>query len=135
MEIDKEIRALMAEFERRWNAHDGAAVAELFAADAIFTTPTLACSEGREAIARSEQEAYDTLFRDNRVRVQIERVRFLRPDVAVVNVANEILSGEEIFQTSHAMLVADSHGGRWRIAAWHNMVPLEAPQAVTGVGS
>ncbi len=60
--------------EAAWAAHDGTAVAWLFREDAVFTTPTFERSIGRTAIARAEQQAYDTYSRGTRVQLHVEEL-------------------------------------------------------------
>jgi uncharacterized protein (TIGR02246 family) len=127
MNHDDQIARVLRAFEAGWAAADGEAVSRLFRDDAVFTTPTFERSIGRAAIARSEQQAYDTYFAGTRVAFVVERSALLRDDLALLHTTNRIFRGDTAIVESHAMAVLDGAGGEWRIAGWHNLVPLQAP--------
>jgi uncharacterized protein (TIGR02246 family) len=127
MNHDDDIARVLRAFEAAWAARDGEAVAQLFAEEAVFTTPTFERSIGRAAIARSEQQAYDTYFRGTRVELHVEHATPLRDDVALLHTANRIFRDEQLVVESHAMVVLDAASGDWQIAGWHNLVPLQMP--------
>ena len=127
MTSEERIERLLRAFEDAWAARDGTAAARLFSEDAVFTTPTFERAIGRAAIARSEQQAYDTYFSGTRVRVAVERLVFLRDDLALLHTTNSISRDDAVMVESHAMLVVDGRTGDWEIVGWHNMVPLGRP--------
>lgn len=71
---------------------------------------------------------FQTIFKNARESSEIQRIRFIRPDVAIVDGRFEI-AGTEIkpepngFQT--LILVKDN--GRWLITAMRRMIPVAAP--------
>jgi uncharacterized protein (TIGR02246 family) len=124
MTVDAAIETLLRAFEAGWASRDGASIARLFAPNAVFTAPTFERSAGRDAIARSEQQALDTYFRDTRVALTIERLTPVRDDVVIVHTTNRVTRGQATVVESHAMFVAEETAGQWSIAGWHNMVAL-----------
>ena len=118
------VKNLLRAFESAWSSRDGGSIAQLFAPDAVFTAPTCERSVGREAIARSEQQALDTYFRDTQVALTIEQLTPVRDDVVIVHTTNRVTRAEVTVVESHAMFVAEQTAGRWSIAGWHNMVAL-----------
>ena len=80
--------------------------------------------KGRRQNASAHQQIFDTIYKGTRLWVQIESVRFLRPDVALVHTAGKILKpGEsdtspepETIQTR----VVSKHGDEWLIDAFQH---------------
>jgi uncharacterized protein (TIGR02246 family) len=55
------------------------------------------------------------------------RVRFIHPDVAVVESEVTLTFGDQQ-RHAHALSVAVRNGDRWELAATHNMLPFVPPQ-------
>jgi uncharacterized protein (TIGR02246 family) len=114
-----------------WNAADGTAYARPFAADADFTAITGLRAKGRDVIAKGHNEILSTIFRGSRISAKVERIRFLRPDVAVVDVIFRFVGDVRPFdleQTSCG-LVCTKEDSVWSIAVLRNMVPFARPIA------
>jgi uncharacterized protein (TIGR02246 family) len=128
---EEAVRALVDAFTAGWNAHDGTACARPFAPDADFTNIMGLTARDRETIARGHDEIFSTIFRSTRIASTTERVRFIKPDVAVVEVAFKLEGGELPFglRRSSAGLVATKDGDSWSIVVFRNMVPFERPAA------
>jgi len=119
---------ILRAFEAAWAKQDGAAIAALFSAEAVFTTPLFERSIGRAAIERGEQHALNTYFRGTRVELLLEHATPLREDVAIVHTANRVMREGQLMVESHAMMVLVRRAGAgWEIAAFHNLVPLQGP--------
>ena len=123
------IRSLVDAFVDAWNAGDGEACAQPFAADADFTAITGLKVRGREAIARGHVEILSTMYRGTRIDATVEGIRFLRPDVAVADIT--MIGRHFPFGLSRTMLlvVATREDGNWSIAVFRNMVAYERPVA------
>ena len=129
---DSAIRRLVDVFTEGWNAHDGKACARPFAVDADFTNIMGLKAHGRDMIARGHDEILSTFFRNARIRSTIQSIRFIRPEVAVVDVAFRIQSedGEPFgLEQSQAGLVVLKEGDGWSIVVFRNMVPFKRPAA------
>jgi uncharacterized protein (TIGR02246 family) len=129
---EKAIRGLVDAFVDGWNAHDGAACAEPFAADADFTAITGLKARGRDLIARGHNEILSTIYRGTRNSANVQGIRFLRPDVAVVDVIFTLQkeNGEPFeLRGSSCGMVVTKEGGKWSIAVLRNMIPFERPAA------
>lgn len=122
------ITALLDAFVEGWNTGDGEACARPFAADADFVAVTGLHVHGRELIAAGHKEILATVFRGVQLRPTVNSIRFLRPDVAAVDVTLRY-AGEGPFgipQTSLG-LVATQEQGTWSIALFRNLVPFDRP--------
>ena len=127
------VRGLIAAFAEGWNAQDGAACARPFAEDADFTNIMGLKAHGRETIGGGHAEILATVFRGTKMTAQVEGVRFLRPDVAVVD-ATLGLAGPDgtpfpVAKSSSAGYVATKENGVWSIAVFRNMIPFSRPAA------
>src|SRR3954447_11254923 len=86
--------------EDAWNAADGAAFAEPFAADADFVNIRGDLHSGRDAIAAGHQQIFDTIYAGSTVRYQLHRARDLDGSAilahirATLNVPSGPLAGE-----------------------------------------
>src|SRR5262245_44531946 len=114
-----------------WNAADGAAYARSFAPDAEFTAIHGLKAKGREVIAKGHNEILSTVFRGSRISAKVESIRFLRTDVAAVDVTFRFIGDLRPFgieQTSCG-LVCTKEGDVWSIVVFRNMVPFARPTA------
>ena len=84
--------------------------------------------QGRELIAQGHKEILATVFRGVQLKPTINSIRFLRPDVAAVDVTIRY-AGEGPFGIPETSLglVATKEDGEWRIVLFRNLVPFERP--------
>lgn len=126
------IRRLVDLFTEGWNAKDGKACARPFAVDADFINIMGLKAHGRDQIARGHDEIFAGIFREMRISSVVESIRFVRVDVAVVDVAfttKSQVEGPFKLLRSSAGLVATREGNAWSIVAFRNMIPFERPAA------
>ena len=124
---DEALRALVATYTAAWNRGDGAGFASVFADDADFTSIRFDRAHGRADIAAGHQRIFDTLYRDTELRAHVERIRYVGPDVAVVDVDGQLFNAAGVplaQRQSHALAVAQRFAEGWRIVAFQNMVPV-----------
>jgi uncharacterized protein (TIGR02246 family) len=122
------IRDVMARGADAFNRHDAAAAAAVYMDDADLVNVRGDHLTGKAAIERGLGTAFATRYKDARMKRGDITIRFLRPDVALAYVANEITVGEGSGAEVHRELglrVFVKDGGTWRIAALHN-TPLAA---------
>jgi uncharacterized protein (TIGR02246 family) len=127
---EQEIRELVATFIAGWNTADGKLLSSSFAEDADFIAVTGQRGKGREIIGEVHNEILATVFRGTRNSVTVNEIKFLRPDVASVDVTFRIqpMEGKPwIPPYSTCGFVATKDNGRWSIAVLRNMVPYERP--------
>jgi len=110
-----------------WNDHDEQAFARPFAADADFTNVFGMRARGRASIAAFHAPIFRTIFKDSRLVATDTHIRFLRPDVAAVDIGWEMTGardpqGNEWPRRRGLMnLVVANDNGAWSIAVMHNM--------------
>ena len=105
-----------------WNNGDGQAYAAVFEADADYITFGGTHTQGREAIAREHQQLFDTVLRGSRLRLDMTRLRFLHPDMAIAQLVGGILDEpgqadlSDVRRSIQTVVLRKGDGG-WRIAA------------------
>jgi uncharacterized protein (TIGR02246 family) len=78
------IRALIDRQVRGWDAGNPDAYASVFTVDADYVTFLGGRHKGREAIATSYAPLFKKLLQGSRLRTQITQLRYLTPDVALI---------------------------------------------------
>lgn len=119
-------------FTEGWNAKKGETCARPFALEADFINIMGLKACGRDLIARGHDEILSTIFRDTRISSTVESLRFIRPDVAVVDVTFTLQAqgkGPLPFTKSSAGLVVTKEGDSRSIVNFRNMIPFERPAA------
>ena len=117
-----------------WNAHDAHVFASAFAEDADLTNVRGVSVSGRYQIEQFHAQAFQKMFMHSHQSAEVKKIRFLKPDVAVVDVRWEITGaltpeGNPIPMRSGLLdLVFTSSGGHWLISVMHNtdLTPVAA---------
>jgi uncharacterized protein (TIGR02246 family) len=131
-EDDCELRGLTEEMWDGWNVGSGEAIAAPFADDADYVVVDGMRIKGHAAIAAGHQQIFDTIYRASQLQGQVESVRHLRPDVALVHTLGIVTftppgtpGKQEMSSCSSLVCVKDD--GRWRIASFHNTAIVSRP--------
>jgi uncharacterized protein (TIGR02246 family) len=125
------IRALLDEQERAWRAGDAEAFSRAMAPGVVFTNVVGLFSIGREGFEAQHRHIFATFYKGSTLRQTVERITYVRPDVAIVNTLTQVTgfgalpsaiptSGGTLTTRLEQVLVRE-HGG-WQIAAFHNVV-------------
>ncbi len=125
------IRAIVAEQVSAWNGGDGQAYARHLAPDASFTNLFGMVMYGAPAFAKRHTEILATFYKGTTKHHDIRRIRFVTPDVAIVDIDNEVggvkimpggivVPSDGIVKTQ-LMEVFVRREGRWWIEAYHNV--------------
>lgn len=118
------VRGLYQQLIDGWNRGSGAGFAAAFAEDGDLVAFDGTHFEGREEIAPFHQQLFDKWMKGTRLVGQVQDVRFLSPDVALVHaVGSTIMNGKHEpspERDSIQTLVATRQEGEWRLAALQN---------------
>lgn len=118
------IRALFQALLDAWGRGDGKAYGDLFTEDADYVAFDGSHTRGRAAIADSHQALFDTWLKGTRLVGQIQGLRFLGPDTALVHATGgTIFPGQKDGRgrrPSIQTLVAVKRDGAWIFTAFHN---------------
>lgn len=114
-----------------WNRGDAAAFAAAFGERGVFTNIRGDTWHGRAAYEQRHDDIFRGFFRDSRIRMQVDEVRLLRADVALVTIDTEVDSpnGLPPGVAAHAdgllrtrlLDVLLRNGDSWVITASHNV--------------
>jgi len=140
LQIDEEaVRKVVSEFaEKTWNRHDMNAQGSSFTPDADFVNVVGSHWKGRESIQLNHAFLHGTIpadsagvtlpksaygiFKTSKITHKQVDVRFLRKDVAVVHVQNELVGDARTKDPRRTLLVMilTKENGRWLIAVAQN---------------
>lgn len=137
---EQPIKAVVNAFTQAMNAKDAAAFAKVFHEDADFTNVKGMSSHGRKAIEDFHRRLFEgdgtqgfPSFKNAVFKVVETRIRFVRPDVANVDVTwtqtGSVLDGRDrgLRRGLMSWLVTKESSG-WGVLVMHNMdLPMEAP--------
>jgi len=125
------IRRIVTDQVAAWNAGSGAQYAKDVAADASFTNLFGMVMYGSSAFEKRHSEILSTFYRGTTKTNLVRRIRFVTPDVAIVDIDNEIhgvttlppgiaVPADGILRTQ-LMEVFVRRAGRWWVEAYHNV--------------
>ena len=122
---------IVRRLEKAWNNGDSVAWTAEFADDADFIHVLGGFFHGRPDIERGHRTIFDTIYKGSHNHFEVEKVRLLRPDVAVVFVRGSLtwyLNGQERQIEARPTLVAERNPiGEWKIVVFQNtLITLEA---------
>jgi uncharacterized protein (TIGR02246 family) len=125
------IRASIAEQVAAWNAGDAKAFSASFAENGNFTNIRGMVFYGHRAFEDRHVEIFRTFFKGSKLAMSPTKIRFVRPDVAIVDIATEVsqLRGAppgvkpgadgSIHTRLQEVFVKDD--GEWRVESYHNV--------------
>jgi uncharacterized protein (TIGR02246 family) len=131
------IQKVISDQVSAWNAMDAKAFSASFARDGGFTNIRGTVFYGHQAFEDRHKEIFETFFKGSRLAMSPTKIRFVRPDVAIVDLSTELseLHGAppgikagpdgKIHTRLQEVFVKDK--GEWLITSYHN-VDVKADQ-------
>ena len=129
---EKALHAMVYQLEAAWNTADSASFAALFADDADFIHVLGGYYAGRAAIEAGHRMIFGTIYKGSSVRYSVEKIKFLRPDVAIIFLRQFLQfyeGGAPSELEARPTIVAEKVDGSWRIANMQNTRITEAGSA------
>ncbi len=120
---EKLLHQLVYQIEAAWNAADGQGFAEAFAEDADFIHILGGYYAGRPAIEAGHRMIFGTIYKGSTVRYSVEKIRFVRPDVAIVFLRQYLQfyeGGAPSELEARPTMVAEKRDGKWQIVHLQN---------------
>jgi uncharacterized protein (TIGR02246 family) len=117
------IKAALEQMRAGWNAKSGAAFTKPFTENADAVVINGVHIKTRAEIARFHQTAFDGIFKDVRLlEYNVEQIRFLRPDVALVHVVGvrDDVSDKTKTKRGRLSFVMVKNRGEWQIEFFQN---------------
>jgi len=135
---ERVIREQVAAVEAAWNKHDAAAMDQNYVEDCDFVNIFGEWISGRDSLIKIHTALFAGPFRERYQRFTVEKIRFVRPDVAIVHVRTrntdrdgKLLEGD---QGTIALLVMLKESGKWRTATGQNTELRPLPETVKSAG-
>ena len=134
------IRKVIDAEEDAWNRGDAKAFAARFQEDGAFTDVFGAVSHTRAELEKRQIEFFTSLFKGSRLALKVRRVRFPRPDVAIVEIDTEVsgfrklppvvyVDAEKVLRTRLQQVMVKT-GPVWMVAAFHNVDVKTPPETL-----
>jgi len=136
-EDEQAIRRVIVEMTEGFNQHDARASTRMYTADADLITVRGERFRGTSEFEKGLASIFTTRAREATHRTLNVSVRFIRPDVALAHVTNELsglIAPDGQRPAPHQELslrVFVKEGTQWRVAAFHNTLvqPFGTPSA------
>jgi uncharacterized protein (TIGR02246 family) len=121
---DAEIRQLFDDLLDAWTRGDAIAYGETFTADVDYIPYDGSRSTGRDEVVESHDQLFRGVLRGSALVGEIETIRYLRPDVAIVHTFGSVLMPWRTSlperRLSRQTIVAVRGDDGWRFTAFHN---------------
>lgn len=128
------IRNVVTRFVEAWNQHDAHAFSLVFAETADFTNVRGVGASGRAAIEAFHAPIFQTMFKASHQTAAVKSIRFIKPDVAGVDVLWEMTGSTDRngvpvpLRKGLLSFVMTKQAEQWSILVMHNMdLPAEPP--------
>lgn len=127
------IRGIIQDEIAAWNQGDAVAYSRHFAADGTFTNITGQFFSGYDAFLKQHAVIFEGRFKQTRLQQDIVSLKFVRPDVAVVEVLTAVsgVVSAQLAQGTSAdaggrlrtrlLQVVVKQGGEWKVVSYHNV--------------
>ncbi len=129
------IRDVMDRFVDGWNRHDAKAFSAVFAEDADFTNWRGTGATGRTKMEEFHAPMFATIFKNSHQKHTEIKIRFIRPDVAAVDVhwemtgAMDAQGNPQPDRQGLLSFVMAKNDGQWQILVMHNLDLSALPPA------
>lgn len=119
---EQAIRAVLARFFEGWNTHDADKMVSAYAEDIDHIDVFGEWHKGRETMRNELARLHAGPLQNSQKKFVIEKIRFLKPDVAIVQVSNESQTG-----TNLGTYVLEKQKEGWRTVSFTNVAPHDPP--------
>jgi uncharacterized protein (TIGR02246 family) len=128
------IRKVHADFAAAWNRHDAVGLAAKWTLDGDLINPEGRWSKGKAEVQKNFAEEHAGIFKASTFSNTINSVRFLSPNVAIVDASFEIANATPpnappMTQKGLYKSVMVKDGGKWWTASAMAMAPMAPPPA------
>lgn len=137
------VRNIIQEEITAWNSGDATAYSRHFGTDGTFTNIRGQFFTGRQPFIQKHDDLFKGPFHGSTLKQDVVSLKFVRPDVAVVEVLTSVTGIPKLFPGTNTddkgrlrtrlLQVMVKDGGEWKITAYHNTdvksgVPVPDPQ-------
>jgi uncharacterized protein (TIGR02246 family) len=131
------IRKVTEQFAPAWAKGDDKSLGALYTADADYVSSTGLVAKGRTEIEKAYATQFTGVYKGTSLKAGVTNVRFLKPDVAIVNGTFEVSGmrgsdGKEVPpRNGISTSVVVKQNGQWLITALRAWIPPAAPARAT----
>ena len=126
-EDEAAIKQVIVAMTEGFNRHDAQAATAMYLADGEFVSARGEMAKGAADVRATLADMFATRLKAATLRTLDVEIRFIRPDVALVHVTNELsglvsVSGQTLPSQRELSLrvFVKGDGGEWRLTAFHN---------------
>ena len=134
------IRKVIDAEEDAWNHGDVKAFAARFQEEGSFTDIFGTVSRGRKELESRHAALFASYFKGSLLALKVRKVRFLRPDVAIVDIDTEVtgfhkppsgiyVDAEKVIRTRLVQVMVKA-GNEWAIASFHDVDVKTPPETL-----
>lgn len=111
---EQEIKARSAEFAAAWQKHDAALIAAFYTVDGDIVTGNGRVLSGRDGIEETLRDAFDNALKDSTYTATVQKVKLIKPDVAIVDYDAELKGANaDEPRKFHMVGVLVKQGDKW----------------------
>ncbi|HEY2587170.1 MAG TPA: SgcJ/EcaC family oxidoreductase [Tepidisphaeraceae bacterium] len=114
--LEAAIKQRVKEFDATWATHDAKAIAAYYTIDGNIVTPDGNDLAGRDGIEQSLTDAFNGHLKDSTLTTTVEKVRLIKPDVAIVDSGAEMKTPDGEPEKLHLVSVLVKTDGKWLTA-------------------
>ena len=116
------IRRVLATFYAGWNEHDADKMVSAYAEDIDHIDVFGEWQKGRATLRDELARLHAGPLGTSQKTYRVEKIRFLKPDVAVVQVSSRSINGDNI-----GTFVMEKQSGNWLTVSFTNVAPHDPP--------
>jgi uncharacterized protein (TIGR02246 family) len=116
------IRAVLARFYEGWNTHDADKMVSAYAKDIDHINVFGEWQKGRATLRQELARLHAGPLRDSQKNYTVEKIRFLKPDVAVAQVSTQGTGGPNL-----GTYVMEKQKEGWVTVSFTNVAPHDPP--------
>jgi uncharacterized protein (TIGR02246 family) len=126
---EQAIRNMVTQFVAAWNRNDAKALAGQFTSDGDLINPAGRIARGKGEVEKLLAEEQSGRFKGTHMSMTLKHLRFLKPDVAIVDEEFEItgLQGPQTTMKGLITVVLRKDGDHWLTTSARPMVPVQMP--------